>query len=199
MHARDRILAVQAADEFRRRTHLCDIPDEAEERGLLVRLLGVSGVQQVAHAEALLLGADDLEHGGLGDPGGREGIKQQVRRVVAAAGERPGDAGGNVFGLTITESASTNATVAFLSASGSAPKIASIAPGPRPRSFATARCVAGLAGFVVERISVIRRSARKFVKKLIQPFRWGRIRGKSRPAVRVVGKYGVGYRTRQDP
>ena len=69
-------------------------------------------------------------------------------------------------------STSTNATVAFLSASGSAPKIGSIAPGPGLFSFATAFCVAGLAGSVVDRISVISRSARKFVKKLIQPFRW---------------------------
>src|SRR5581483_4824578 len=38
-------------------------------------------------------------------------------------------------------------------------------------------CVAGLAGSVADLISVTRRSARKFVKKLIQPFRWGPARG----------------------
>jgi hypothetical protein len=47
-----------------------------------------------------------------------------------------------------------------------------MAPAPKDLSFATALCVAGLAGFEDERISVTKRSARKFVKKLIQPFRW---------------------------
>jgi hypothetical protein len=50
-------------------------------------------------------------------------------------------------------------------------------------SLATALWVAGLAGLVDERISVISRSARKFVKKLIQPFRWKGFPRKSRPAV----------------
>ena len=78
---------------------------------------------------------------------------------------------GKVFWLTRLASTSTNAMVADLSASGSAPNTASIAPGPTSFSRAIAFCVAGLDGSVADRISVTSRSARKFVKKLIQPFR----------------------------
>ena len=63
--------------------------------------------------------------------------------------------------------------VALLSASGSAANTDSMAPGPTSFSRATAFCVAGLAGSVDDRISVISRSARKFEKKLIQPVREG--------------------------
>src|SRR5690349_8080034 len=66
---------------------------------------------------------------------------------------------------------STNATVAFLSASGRAAKIGSSAAGPTSFSFAMAFCVAGLWGFEEDLISVTSRSARKLVKKPIQPFR----------------------------
>ena len=58
-----------------------------------------------------------------------------------------------------------------MSASGSAANTDSMAPGPRSFSRATAFWVAGLAGSVQDLISVISRSARKLVKKLIQPFR----------------------------
>src|SRR6202042_2942281 len=101
---------------------------------------------------------------------------------------------GKVFWLTSELKASTKPTVAFLSASGNAPKMGSIAPAPKPLSLATALCVAGLAEFEVDRISVTRRSARKFVKKPIQPFRWESFPRKSRPAVRFLGKYGIGCR-----
>jgi hypothetical protein len=46
-----------------------------------------------------------------------------------------------------------------------------MAPGPTSISRTTAFFVAGLAGSFEERISVTSRSARKFVKKLIEPFR----------------------------
>ncbi len=74
---------------------------------------------------------------------------------------------GKVFWLTRPVSTSTNATVAFLSASGNAANTGSIAPGPRSLSLAIVFCVAGLAGSVAALISVTSRSARKFVKKLI--------------------------------
>src|ERR1700730_15302989 len=81
---------------------------------------------------------------------------------------RPSMNCGKVFRLTRPVSTSTNATVAFLSASGNAANTGSIAPGPRSCSFAIVFCVAGLAGSVAALISVTRRSARKFVKKLIK-------------------------------
>src|ERR1700733_10410166 len=81
---------------------------------------------------------------------------------------RPSTNCGKVFWLTRPVSTSTNATVAFLSASGNAANTGSIAPGPRSLSFAIVFCVAGLAGSVADLISVTRRSARKFVKKLIR-------------------------------
>src|ERR1700735_3114624 len=100
---------------------------------------------------------------------------------------RPRTKIGEVFLLTRGPKASRRPTVAFLSASGNAPKMGSIAPAPRPLSLATDLCVAGLAEFEDERISVTRRSARKFVKKPIQPFRWESFPRKSRPAVRFLG------------
>jgi hypothetical protein len=42
-----------------------------------------------------------------------------------------------------------------------------MAPGPRSFNRATAFCMTGLPASVDDRISVISRSARKFVKKLI--------------------------------
>src|SRR6185312_2154528 len=79
---------------------------------------------------------------------------------------------GKVFWFTRPVRTSTKATVAFLSASGNAANTGSIAPGPRSLSFAIVFCVAGLVGSVADLISVTRRSARKFVKKLIQPLGW---------------------------
>ncbi len=76
---------------------------------------------------------------------------------------------GKVFWLTTPPSTSTKAMVAFLSESGRAAKTGSMAPAPRSFSLATARWVLWLEGSVVDLISVISRSARKFVKKLIQP------------------------------
>src|SRR5437879_2145521 len=84
---------------------------------------------------------------------------------------RPRTNCGKVFWLTSAPSTSTNAMVAFLSASGSTANTASMAPGPSSFSLATAFCVAGLAESVEDLISVTSRSARRFVKKLIQPFR----------------------------
>src|ERR1700722_11458969 len=63
--------------------------------------------------------------------------------------------------------------VADLSASGSAPSTGSMAPAPTSFRRAMAFCRAGLAGSVEDRISVTSRSARRFVKKLIRPFRRG--------------------------
>ncbi len=80
---------------------------------------------------------------------------------------------GKVFWLTRPASTSTKATVAVLLASGRAAKMGSIAPGPRSLSLAMAFFRAGLSASVDDRISVISRSARKFVKKLIQPLRSG--------------------------
>src|SRR5690242_16611492 len=90
---------------------------------------------------------------------------------------RPSMNCGKVFWFTRPVSTSTNATVAFLSASGNAANTGSMAPEPRSFSFAIDFCVAGLAGSVAALISVTSRSARKFVKKLIQPFRWGPAKG----------------------
>src|SRR5579863_4392065 len=78
---------------------------------------------------------------------------------------------GKVFWLTRLDSTSTSAMVEALSASGNAANTASMALGPTSFSRATAFCVAGLAGSVEDRISVISRSARRFEKKLIQPVR----------------------------
>ena len=85
---------------------------------------------------------------------------------------RPRTNCGKVFWLTSAVSTSTNASVAPLSASGSAPRIGSMAPGPMSFSRAMAFCRAGLVASVAERISVTSRSARRFVKKLMQPIYW---------------------------
>jgi hypothetical protein len=92
VHARDRILALHAPDQLRDRGLVGDLADDPKQRGLLVRLLRVGGVQQLAHREARLLAGDHLEDRGLGDARRVERLEQHVRRVVAAAGECPGDA-----------------------------------------------------------------------------------------------------------
>src|SRR3974390_1855336 len=78
---------------------------------------------------------------------------------------------GKVLELTIAESTSTKVPVEFLSASGNAAKIGSIAPGPSSLSLLAAFWAVASAGPVDDLTSVTSRSARKFVKKLIQPCR----------------------------
>ena len=51
------ILALQAADELWDGLLVGDLADEAKQGRFFVGLLGVRRLQQVAHAEALLLGA----------------------------------------------------------------------------------------------------------------------------------------------
>src|ERR1700733_6433711 len=82
---------------------------------------------------------------------------------------RPRRKRGKVLALISAESTSTITTVMFLSASGTAASTASIAPGPRSFSLAAAFWTAGSLGPVPDRMSDTSLSARKFVKKLIQP------------------------------
>ena len=100
---------------------------------------------------------------------------------------RPRTKSGKVFGVDERAEHLDEATVAFLSASGSAPKTGSMAPGPRSLSLATAFWSRGSQDRLVERISVTSRSARKFVKKLIQPVRWNAV-------LRVPSTSGFGIR-----
>ncbi len=93
MHARDGILAVHATEQLRHRARVDDVPDDPKQRGFLVRLLSVGGLQQLAYAEAVLLRANDFQHRRLGHPGGGERLQQHVRRVIATAAECPGNAG----------------------------------------------------------------------------------------------------------
>src|SRR5213082_2329689 len=93
VHARDRVLALQTPHQLGDRGLVGDLADEPKECRLLVRLLGVGRGEQLPNSEARLLGRNHLEHRGLRDPGYRQRLEQQVRRVVAAGGERPGDAG----------------------------------------------------------------------------------------------------------
>jgi hypothetical protein len=92
VHAGDRVLPAHASDELRQGGLVGHVTDDAEQRRLLVRLLLVGRVQEVAHAKAVLLGGDDLQDGRFGDARCAQGLEQQVRREVAAAGEGPGDA-----------------------------------------------------------------------------------------------------------
>src|SRR5690348_3726480 len=111
---------------------------------------------------------------------------------------------GKDFGLTRPASTSTKARVAFLSASGRAANTGSIAPGPKSFRRAMAFWVSGLAGSVQDLISVISLSARKLVKKLIQPFRKGtpaplpRARSSSTPISRDISAQAQTHPTRQD-
>src|SRR5262249_33735738 len=102
---------------------------------------------------------------------------------------RPRTKVGKDFGLAIALITSTKATVAFLSASGSAANIGSSAAGPPSFSFAMAFCVAGLWGSLEDLISVMSRSARRLVKKPIQPFRQGTCVGFRYPG--SGGKYAI--------
>ncbi|MBV6418604.1 MAG: hypothetical protein CMLOHMNK_03512 [Steroidobacteraceae bacterium] len=88
---RNRILALQSPDQLRDRGRVGDLADDAKQRRLFVRLLHVGGVQELAHAEALLLRRDDVEQGGLRYAFLRQRVEQQVRRIGAAARQRPGN------------------------------------------------------------------------------------------------------------
>ena len=70
-----------------------EIAHDLEQAGPLACILGVSGVQQLAHREAALLRRDHLDDGGLGHVGLGQRIQQGVGRVVARRGQRPGDPG----------------------------------------------------------------------------------------------------------
>ena len=89
VHARDRVLALDAAGQLGDRRFVGELADDAEQRHLLVRLLAVRVLQQIAHREALLLGRDDLQHGRLGDVLARQQFDQQRGAVVVARRERP--------------------------------------------------------------------------------------------------------------
>ncbi len=93
VHAGDGVLALHPAEQLGNGRSVCDLADDAEQRRFLVRLLRIRAAQQFAHAEARFLRGNHLEDGGLGDPGGRQRLQQQVRREVAATRQRPGDSG----------------------------------------------------------------------------------------------------------
>ena len=93
VYAGDRILALHTTDELTDRGLIGDLTDDAKQRRLLVRVLCVGGGQKFAYVEARLLGRDDIQHRGLGDAGRRERFEQQMVRVVATVGERPGNPG----------------------------------------------------------------------------------------------------------
>ena len=62
MNPRDRILALKAPHELRDRLAVGDLGDHAKQCGFLVRLLRVGCVQEVAHAEAVLLRTDHIQN-----------------------------------------------------------------------------------------------------------------------------------------
>ena len=70
-----------------------ELAEDAEQRGLFVGLLLVGGGQQLAHRQARAVRRDDVEQRGFGDALGAQRIQQHGRRIRAAAGQRPGDAG----------------------------------------------------------------------------------------------------------
>ncbi len=70
-------LPSQAADELGHDALVGDLADDAEQRGLLVRLLRVGGVEQLAHVEARLLRGDHVEHRGLSAMPSRQSVEQQ--------------------------------------------------------------------------------------------------------------------------
>src|SRR5580658_7307180 len=92
VHPRDRVLALQAADELGYRLAISDLADDAKQRRFLVRFLRIRGVEELAHAKARFLRGDDLEQRGLGDPRRAERIEQQLLGVTVVDGQRPGNA-----------------------------------------------------------------------------------------------------------
>src|SRR5256886_62301 len=93
VHARNGVLALHAADQLGDRLLVGNLADDAEQRRLLVGLLRIGRSQQLPHAETRLLRRDHFQHRGLGDSRYRERFEQQVRRIVAAAGQCPGNPG----------------------------------------------------------------------------------------------------------
>ncbi len=91
VHPGDRVLAVHAAQELAHRVVVRDIANYPEEGRFLVRLLRVGRIQQLTYAEARLLGSNHFEYRGLCDAWCREGLEQEVWRIVTIAGQRPGN------------------------------------------------------------------------------------------------------------
>ena len=90
MHARERVLALDAADQLGDRWLVGELADDAEQRRLLVRLLAVGVLQQVAHREALLLRGDDVQHRRLRHVIAPSSSMSIVGLIVVARRERPG-------------------------------------------------------------------------------------------------------------
>src|SRR5438105_3473797 len=93
VHARNGVLALHAADQLGDRLLVGNLADDAEQRRLLVGLLRIGRSQQLPHAETRLLRRDHFQHRGLGDSRYRERFEQQVRWILAAAGQCPGNSG----------------------------------------------------------------------------------------------------------
>ena len=88
---RDGILAVQTADELGQIVVRRELAQDAEERGLLVRLLLVGGGEDFAHGKSGAMRGDHVEQRGLRDAFGVERVEQHGRGIGAAAGQCPGD------------------------------------------------------------------------------------------------------------
>ncbi len=89
VHACDRVFAPHAADEFRNGTGVRDLAHDPEEGSLLVRLLLIGRRQKLTDAEPRLLSRNHFKDRRLGNPRRGQRLDEQVRRIVAVAGERP--------------------------------------------------------------------------------------------------------------
>ena len=88
MQPRGLVLALQARDQLGQRALIGHLADNPEQRGLLVGLQGVGGLQQFAHAHARALGVDDLYQGRLVGVGLGQFIQQQLWREAAGTRQR---------------------------------------------------------------------------------------------------------------
>ncbi len=93
VRARDRVLALEATQQFRDDARVGDVGDDAEHGRFLGRVLVVSALQHVARVETRLLCGEDADHRALRHRRLVEQAEQQVGRVIARIGQRGRDRG----------------------------------------------------------------------------------------------------------
>ena len=91
MHPRDRVLAAEAADELGDDGRVGNLADDAKQRRLLGRLLGVGVFQQLAGVQTCLLRSQDAHDLPFRHVGLLEQVVEHGRRVVLGAAHRPHD------------------------------------------------------------------------------------------------------------
>ena len=93
VQAGNRILALDSGDQIVQRGFVRNLGDDLEQSGALAGVLGISGIQQIAHGEACLLRRDHVDDGRFRHIGLVQCLQQRGWRIIAGGGEGPRNTG----------------------------------------------------------------------------------------------------------